>query len=74
LEPLSTQLKDSRDLEKRLLELKGVGPTAVSIFLRELKAVWEKANPQLSPLARQVASKLGLDEEEMDSPLWSLPW
>ncbi len=68
LEGLHTQAKDSRDLEKRLLEFKGVGPTTVNIFLRELKGVWEKARPQLSPLAREVASRLGLAEEELDLP------
>jgi endonuclease III len=68
LEGLYTQSKDNKDLEKKLLEFKGVGPTTVNIFLRELKEVWEKARPQLSPLAREVASKLGLDEEEMEPP------
>jgi len=68
LEALYTQSRDSRDLEKRLLEFKGVGPTTVSIFLRELKVVWEKARPQLSPLAMEVASRLGLGEEEMELP------
>lgn len=68
LETLYTQSKDSRDLEERLLEFKGVGPTTVSIFLRELKAVWEKARPQPSPLAREVASRLGLGEEELELP------
>ena len=68
LEVLYTQSQDSRELEKRLLEFKGVGPTTVNIFLRELKAVWEKARPQLSPLAREVASRLGLGEEELEFP------
>jgi endonuclease III-like uncharacterized protein len=68
LEGLYTQSKDSKDLEKRLLEFKGVGPTTVNIFLRELRAVWEKARPQLSPLAREVASKLGLGEGELELP------
>jgi len=68
LEALYTQSQDSRDLEKRLLEFKGVGPTTVNIFLRELKTVWEKARPQLSPLAREVASRLGLGEEELELP------
>ena len=72
LEVLYTQSQDSRELEKRLLEFKGVGPTTVNIFLRELKAVWEKARPQLSPLAREVASRLGLGEEELElSPVES---
>jgi len=68
LDGLYTQSEDSRDLEKRLLEFKGVGPTTVNIFLRELKAVWEKAKPQPSPLAREVASRLGLGEEELELP------
>jgi len=55
LEGLYTQSEDSGDLEKRLLEFKGIGPTTVNIFLRELKAVWEKAKPQPSSPAREVA-------------------
>ena len=68
LEVLYIQSKDSKDLEKRLLEFKGVGPTTVNIFLRELKGVWEKARPQLSPLAKEVAFRLGLGEEELEPP------
>jgi endonuclease III-like uncharacterized protein len=68
LEALYSQSKDSRDLEKRLLEFKGVGPTTVNIFLRELKGIWEKSKPQFSPLAKEVASRLGLREEELELP------
>jgi endonuclease III len=68
LEGLYIQSKDSKDLEKRLLEFKGVGPTTVNIFLRELRAVWEKARPQLSPLAKEVAFRLELGEKEMELP------
>jgi len=68
LDNLYAQSKDSGDLEKRLLDFKGVGPTTVNIFLRELKGVWGKARPQLSPLAREVASRLGLGEEELEPP------
>jgi len=65
LEILYLQAKDSEDLERRLSEFKGVGPTTVSIFLRELKSVWEKANPPISPLAKKVIEKLGLEEEQV---------
>ena len=68
LESLCAQARNSQDLEKRLLEFKHVGPTTVNIFLRELKGIWEKANPQLSPIAKQVASKLGLKEKELKLP------
>lgn len=72
LENLYAQAKDSQDLEKKLLEFKGVGPATVNIFLRELRAVWEKANPSLSPLAKEIAARLPLEEGELlvlESPL-----
>lgn len=56
LENLYAEAKDSQDLEKKLLEFKGVGSTTVNIFLRELKGIWEKAKPSLSPIAKEVAS------------------
>ena len=68
LETSYTQARSSRDLENRLLEFKGVGATTVGIFLRELKGIWEKAKPQPSPLAKEVASSLGLGEEELELP------
>jgi endonuclease III len=68
LDNLYAQSKDSKDLEKRLLEFKGIGPTTVNIFLRELKGVWEKARPRLSPQAKEAASRLGIGEKEMELP------
>jgi len=65
LENLYVQAKDSEDLEKRLLEFKGIGPVTVNIFLRELKPVWRKANPQLSPIAKKMAVRLRLEEKEL---------
>lgn len=63
LENLYASAKDSGDLEKRLLEFKGVGPTTINIFLRELRPVWEKADPKVSRLAVDAARKLGLEKE-----------
>ena len=72
LEDLYARAKDSKDLERKLLEFKGVGPSTVNIFLRELKGIWGKAKPQFSPIARDVASKLGLSQEELEfSPVES---
>ncbi len=68
LDKLHVHAKDSRDLQKKLLQFKGVGPTTVNIFLRELKGIWEKARPTLSPLAQELASKLGLSQEELGLP------
>ena len=68
LENLYAQAGDSEDLERKLSEFKGVGPTTVNIFLREIKSVWEKASPPPSPLAKKVIEKLGLEEEVLNEP------
>lgn len=54
---------DSRDLEKRLMEFKGFGSVAINIFLRELRGIWNKANPKPSDYAKIIASKLGINNE-----------
>lgn len=68
LEELYTSTKDNQDLESRLRQFKGVGPVAVNIFLRELRSIWEKACPKPSPLASELAKKLGLLESELELP------
>lgn len=64
LEILHEKALDSKDLEKRLLEFKGFGPVAVNIFLRELRNIWNKANPKPSKLALEVAKKLNFNKIE----------
>lgn len=50
-----------RDLEVRLMGLgKGIGPVTANIFLREMRSVWPKADPAISPLALMAARDLGL--------------
>jgi endonuclease III len=49
------------ELEERLEALgTGIGPTTVNIFLRELRGIWAKATPPLSPLAHRAAEHRGL--------------
>jgi len=48
---------DAKDLEKRLEEFKGIGPITVNIFLRELRHIWKKADPELLAIVRKVAKK-----------------
>ena len=56
---------DSIDLEKHLKNLgKGIGDVTVSIFLRELRNLWEKANPRPTPLVVLAAKNLGMLKEE----------
>lgn len=60
LDTLHAVAADPRDLENRIKALgKGIGDTTVSIFLRELRGIWDKAAPPLSPLARGAAEALG---------------
>jgi len=68
LDNLYLQASDGKDLERKLTEFKGVGPTTVNIFLRELKSIWKKANPPASPLAKKVIGKLGMEEEVLKEP------
>jgi endonuclease III len=60
LDELHRQSSSPRDLERRLLELKGVGPVGVNIFLRELRSIWENAKPEPSKLATVVAQRICL--------------
>lgn len=60
LDALHEAAADPRDLEVRLKALgKGIGDITVGIFLRELRGLWIKAEPALSPLAQAAATALG---------------
>lgn len=66
LEAIYEAAEGPRDLEARLMELKGVGPTAVNIFLRELRGVWSKARPKPSKLAFEAAQRLRLPLSQVE--------
>ena len=52
---------NSRDLEERIKNLaKGIGDATVSIFLRELRTVWAKADPKPTSLVILSAKNLGI--------------
>ena len=52
---------DPRDLEQRLKALaKGIGEVTVNIFLREMRGIWEKADPLPSDLVVMVAEDRGI--------------
>ncbi|MGC8849621.1 MAG: hypothetical protein ACP5QI_04025, partial [Candidatus Bathyarchaeia archaeon] len=55
-----------RDLESKLMEFRGFGPTAVNIFLRELRGIWPKADPEPSRRALEMAEVLGLETREAE--------
>ena len=63
LNRLHDAASDSDDLEERLRELgKRIGATTVSIFLRDMRGVWPKADPEPSPLVRLAMQELGIDD------------
>ncbi|HTX44339.1 MAG TPA: hypothetical protein VMC61_06375 [Methanocella sp.] len=54
---------DSEALERRLMGLgKGVGPVTVSIFLRDMQAVWPGARPKSTPRMIKAARALGIKD------------
>jgi len=62
---LHGQSRDSLDLETRIKALgKGIGDVTVGIFLRELRDVWEKADPKPTPLVILAAKNLGITKSE----------
>ena len=65
LDQVHVEASDARDLEKRLKALgKGIGDVTVSIFLRELRGVWRKADPNPAPLIVEAAKRLGIVKKE----------
>jgi endonuclease III len=72
LNVLHNASRECRELVNRLSGLgKGIGEVTADIFLRELRGVWPKADPPVSPLAKLAALKLGLIKEG-DDPLKAL--
>ena len=62
---LHEKASDAHDLERRLKDLgKGTGDVTVSIFLRELRNTWEKANPKPTSLVILAAKNLGIVRKE----------
>lgn len=60
LNKLHDAASGAEDLEKRLMEFNGVGEVTVQIFLRELRNIWSKADPQPSHLEALAGKRLGL--------------
>jgi endonuclease III len=61
LEKIYKDATDSKNLEKLLMEIRGIGPVTVNIFLRELRYIWPKADPNFSPFVKLAAKKLKIN-------------
>ena len=64
LEKLYEKTSSPEDLERKLMDFKGVGPVCVNIFLRELRGIWDRAKPKPSKIAMEMAEMLGLKRIE----------
>ena len=60
VETIHARARDAADLEARLLAFKGIGRVTASIFLRELRGIWPKADPPLTDIEVLAARALGL--------------
>jgi endonuclease III len=54
---------DLRNAGRLLQEVKGIGPTGASVFLREAQTVWPWVRPYLDDRARAGALRVGLPED-----------
>jgi endonuclease III len=59
-------IRDNNELEQALQSFKGIGPVTTNIFLRELRTVWEKANPEPLPIVKKIARKFSIDLDSMN--------
>ena len=57
---------DADDLEARLDAFYGVGPVTTNIFLRELRWIWEKSDPEPLDVVREAAARAGVDLDRYD--------
>ena len=61
LNNIHKEAKNEKDLEEKLKLFKGIGPVTANIFLRELRHIWEKAEPEPSRFTKIGAKNLGID-------------
>lgn len=62
---LHERASDSSDLERRLKALgKGIGDVTVSVFLRDLRGLWKKADPRPTSLVVLAARNLAITKDE----------
>ena len=53
--------KDKKELESILQSFKGIGPVTANIFLRELRTVWKKVDPEPLPIVKKLVRKYKID-------------
>ena len=62
LNNLEKQAESSKDLERKLQEFYSVGSVTSRIFLRELRGIWGKADPEIGNYVKKGAQAMGLPQ------------
>ncbi len=62
LNKLHQKAKDSADLQEKLKLGKGIGDVTVSIFLRDMRYCWEKADSKPTSLVVEAMKSLGIKD------------
>lgn len=63
LNRLHASALDSEDLERRIRELgRGIGDTTLSIFLRDMRETWDKAEPRPSKYVKLSMDRLKMND------------
>jgi hypothetical protein len=60
LEDLYDQSLDTKDLNRRLKEFKGIGDVTTHIFLREMRGIW-KVSLDVPDKVKEIADNLNID-------------
>lgn len=58
--------ENQEDLETRINAFHGVGPVTTNIFLRELRPVWTKSNPDITNTVQDVVERNDINLDEYD--------
>ena len=64
---IEQESSSTKELEEKLEEFKGVGPVTATIFLRELRGIWDNADPELSDIETMAAKDCGIVSNEQDA-------
>lgn len=68
LDALYEASEDTKDLQRRLQEFKGIGVVTTQIFLREVRGVWH-VSPEISSRAQIAAENLEIPLHELEGEL-----
>lgn len=70
LKKLHDEAENNDDLVDKLTAFYGIGPVTANIFLRELRPIWEKSNPEPTKMVKNIADEIGIELGKYDRKNW----